>query len=222
MRRDYLIKSHRPLHRLAHERGVVNAATVVRVAANEGCHSLDVRKLPAVLALGYRAEGNRPYDRVAPDNVKLKPEIFKTVGCGRKVWHGAHRGVAAVSRRHASRLYCLLVRKARFTKMHMHISETGQNMIVRAVYFSGNKRRNSHSSHIHALDKCSFLSAVSRSSRKNNLHKVLTFPHRISLIIIPHVKEKVNIYKLVYDMFLRLFSKSRPKTFLQGEFRFVR
>ena len=61
-----------------------------------------------------------------------------------QVGHGAHRSIAAVSRRPGAGQDRLLVRKTRLSEMHVHITKAGENGIGRviekrkALVFNGN------------------------------------------------------------------------------------
>ena len=127
-------------HRRAHHFIVLNPSSVVRKGTDALCHILHIRERLALLAFGNGAVRNDVYNGVAFDNIKLLFKILGAVGHGVEVRHRANRAVTALRRRLRSRLYCLFIRKARLSEMHVNITKTGKNNVFAVI--GENRRKN--------------------------------------------------------------------------------
>ena len=67
---------------------------------------------------------------MARDQLLLNAQVLQTVRHRAQVWHGAHRRVSSGGRCRCPGGDCLLIRKTRLPKMHMHIDETWNNQTV--------------------------------------------------------------------------------------------
>ena len=126
VRRDDLAKRRRARHGLAHDRGVLHAASVVGKRDDVRGHALEIGDSLAPFADGQRAVGKNLHACGAADHLPLNIQRFNAVGHGIQIGHGAHGRKAAVRRGQRARADRFLIRKARLTQMHMNIHETGQ------------------------------------------------------------------------------------------------
>ena len=123
-------------HGRAHHIVTLHAPPVVGEGDALARHALHVGQLLPRLAYGDGGVGVDVDDGVLFDDGGLFSQMLYRIGDGVQVGHGTHSGVAACRRRARARGDGLLIRKARLTKMHMHIAKTGQNNNIPAVELS--------------------------------------------------------------------------------------
>ena len=145
-------------HGRAHHLLALHAAPIVGKAGHEGSHGLHVGQRPALFPAGDGPVGGNAHPRARADAGKLRIQMFAVVRHGVEVRHGAHAGEAAARRRQRAGLHRFLIRKSRFSKMHMHVDQTGKENDIR--FFQHHGPGGNGNAHLHGHEAAVFQKRV--------------------------------------------------------------
>ena len=118
------------LHCLTHLFVTLYTASIIRKTADITGNFFISRKLLPVFANRDRAVGNDLYTGILTNCVKLSGKIFGTIRYGIQVRHGADSNIATFCGGICAAFDALLIKKSRFSQMHMNINETRKQILT--------------------------------------------------------------------------------------------
>ena len=128
-------------HGLLHHLITLNTTAVIGEAADERCHTLEIRKFLTLLSHGDGAVGIHMDAGILFNDLPLEVQIFNTVRHGIQVRHGAHSGITATGSRQRTGFNGLFIRKTRLSEMYVYITKAGKNSISGIVKTSQLRRQ---------------------------------------------------------------------------------